>query len=90
MPFAPCPFTGDIAAPSETVDTVSGSGFDINSRGFSSMGESGGGGMFVPTVRESSGARTGSSNFPLEMALPLGRVVEGIMPVQRLRSIRIH
>lgn len=41
------------------------------------MGESGGGGMLVPAVRESRGARTGSSNFPREVLVPLGRV-EGI------------
>ena len=91
VPSAPfvCPFTGDTSAPSATADTTSGSGFDANSSGFSSMGESGGGGMFVPAVRESRGARTGSSNFPREVLAPLGRVVEGIMPMQRSRSIRI-
>jgi hypothetical protein len=39
------------------------------------MGESGGGGMSVPAVRESSGARTGSSKRPREMVGALGALV---------------
>jgi hypothetical protein len=34
--------------------------------GFSSTGESGGGGMLVPAVRESRGVRRGRSNLPFE------------------------
>ena len=88
VPFAlfSCPFTGDTSAPSWTADTTSGSGFDGNSSGFSSMGESGGGGMFVPAVRESRGARTGSSNFPREVLVPLGRVAEGMVVMQCSKS----
>jgi hypothetical protein len=85
VPFVPfaCPFTG---TPSATADTTSGSGFDGNSSGFSSMGESGGGGMFVPAVRESRGARTGSSNFPRAVLVPLGRVAVGMIVMQRSKS----
>jgi hypothetical protein len=87
-PFAPfaCPFTDDTGAPSATADTTSGSGFNGNSSGFSSMGESGGGGMFVPAVRESRGARTGSSNFPSEVLVPMGRVAEGMVVMQCSKS----
>jgi hypothetical protein len=83
------PFIGDTGAPSATAETIPGSTFGRNSSGFSSMGESGGGGMFVPAVRESRGARTGSSNRPLEVLVPLGSVAEGIMPMQCARSARI-
>jgi hypothetical protein len=79
VPFAPF-------ACSATVDTISCSGFDGNSSVFSSMGESGGGGISVPAVRESRGARTGSSNFPREMLVPLGRVAEGMILIQESKS----
>jgi hypothetical protein len=62
-------------APSATADTFSGSGFGKGAGGVSSMGESGGGGMSVPAVRESSGARTGSSKRPREMVGALGALV---------------
>jgi hypothetical protein len=40
-----------------------GAGAVKTGAGFSAMGEGGGGGMSVPAVRDSRGARTGSSNF---------------------------
>jgi len=73
--FAVYPFTG---APSATADTTSGSCFDDGAGRVSSMGESGGGGMFVPAVSESRGARTGSSNRPREVNRPLGGTADGM------------
>ena len=45
--------------------------------GASEMGESGGGGMSVPAVRESRGARTGSSNLRDGVVVVAGIVVGG-------------
>ncbi len=83
VPFAPFafPFICNTGAPSATADTTSGLGFDSKSSGFSSMGESGGGGISVPAVRESRGARTGSSNFIRDGVVPLGRVTEGMVVI---------
>jgi hypothetical protein len=89
VPFV-CPFNVDTGAPSATAGSTSGPTFSGNSGVLSSMGESGGGGMFVPAVRESRGARTGSSNRPREVLVPLGRrVAEGIVPIQRSGSARM-
>ena len=75
-PFVVCSVTGE---PSVTADKVSCSGFGIDSDVFSSIGESGGGGMFVPAVRDSSGARTGSSNRLAGVAMPFDATVVGIV-----------
>jgi len=66
-PFIPfvCPFPADSSsgAPSAIADMCAGSiSLGRATGAFSSMGESGGGGMSVPFVRESRGARAGSSN----------------------------
>lgn len=45
--------------------------------GASETGESGGGGMSVPAVRESRGARTGSSNLRDGVVVVAGIVVSG-------------
>lgn len=63
------PFVGELGSRPRG---CSSSGFEVvemaegalgGGGGASAMGESGGGGMSVPAVRESRGARTGSSNL---------------------------
>ena len=62
LPFV-FPFVLTLGAPSATAETFASAGCGGN--GFSSTGEAGGGGMFVPAVRDSRGPRTGSSKRPL-------------------------
>jgi hypothetical protein len=81
------PFVGEAGARSRA---SSSSGFEVEMAdsalggggGASATGESGGGGMSVPAVRESSGARTGSSNLRegvVVVVVAAGIVVNGLL-----------
>jgi hypothetical protein len=76
VPFVVCPST---SALSVTTDKLSASGFGIGVGAFSSIGDSGGGGISVPAVSDASGAKTGSSNRRAEELVPFDTAVDGIM-----------